>query len=134
MSATLVRQLARFCMVGGIGFVFDAGALWLLLAYTDMGPYIARALSFVVAATVTWSLHRRFTFPEAHRGRLGRQWLHFVAVNGGGALVNYGVYALLIATTVFFASAPLLALAAGCCVALFVNFTANRIWVFRDAP
>lgn len=129
----MARQFLRFCAVGAVGFLVDAGLLWLLLETTAMGPYGARVLSFLVAATVTWSIHRCFTFPQAPRDRRGRQWLHFVAVNGGGALVNYGVYALLIATTQVFAQAPVMAVAAGSAVALVVNFLANRHWVFRAA-
>lgn len=133
MSTVLAGQFVRFCAVGAVGFVVDAGLLWLLLSSGTMGPYGGRVVSFLVAATVTWALHRSFTFPDARRERCGRQWLHFVAVNGVGALVNYGVYALLIATTVLFAHHPVLAVAAGSAVALVVNFTANRLWVFRHA-
>lgn len=133
MSRTLARQFLRFCAVGGIGFLVDAGLLWLLLQATALGPYGARVLSFLAAATVTWSIHRRFTFPDAPRTRRGRQWLHFVAVNGGGAFVNYGVFAVLVATTDVFAQNPVLAVAAGSVVALIVNFLANRHWVFRVA-
>lgn len=133
MNRALVRQFFRFCAVGTVGFLVDAGLLWVLLETTAMGPYEARIFSFLAAATVTWSIHRRFTFPQAARVRRGRQWLSFVAVNGGGALVNYGVYALLIATVQAFAQAPVLAVAAGSVVALIVNFLANRRWVFRAA-
>ncbi len=133
MSAALAGQFVRFCAVGAIGFAVDAGLLWLLLESAAMGPYGGRVVSFLAAATVTWVLHRSFTFPQAQRQPRGRQWLHFVAVNGAGALVNYGVYALLIATTALFAQNPVLAVASGSAVALVVNFTANRLWVFRHA-
>ena len=76
-------------------------------------------------------LHRRFTFPAAVRARRGRQWLLFVAVNGGGAALNYGIYALLVATAPLFSARPVLAVAVGSAVALAVNFLANRTWVFR---
>ena len=52
MSRTLARQFLRFCAVGGIGFLVDAGLLWLLLQATALGPYGARVLSFLAAATV----------------------------------------------------------------------------------
>lgn len=133
MSVALAGQFFRFCAVGAVGFAVDAGLLWLLLESAAMGPYAGRIVSFLAAATVTWALHRVFTFPDARRGPRGRQWLHFVAVNGAGALLNYGVYALLIATTALFAQNPVLAVAAGSAVALAVNFTANRLWVFRHA-
>lgn len=133
MTATTARQLLRFCVVGGIGFVVDGGVLWLLLEGSSLGPYLGRVLSYVAAATATWALHRRFTFPDAHRGDKRKQWALFVAVNAFGGAVNYGSYALLIATTGFFAAQPIAAVAAASLVALAVNFTANRHWVFRGA-
>lgn len=133
MTGATARQFLRFCAVGGVGFVVDAGLLWILLETTALGPYGGRLVSFLVAATVTWALHRRVTFPEASRTRSGRQWLLFVAVNGGGAVLNYGVYALLVATTALVAAHPVLGVVAGSAVALLVNYLANRHWVFRDA-
>lgn len=133
MTSATARQLLRFCVVGGIGFAVDGGVLWLLLEGTSLGPYLGRVLSYVAAATATWALHRRFTFPDAHRGDRRRQWALFVAVNTLGAAVNYGAYALLIATAALFAAQPVAAVAVASLAALAVNFTANRHWVFRDA-
>ena len=131
MTGADLRQFLRFCAVGAVGFAVDAGLLALLLATTPLGPYLGRLVSFLAAATVTWLLHRRFTFPAAVRARRGRQWLLFVAVNGGGAALNYGIYALLVATAPLFSARPVLAVAVGSAVALAVNFLANRTWVFR---
>ena len=58
------------------------GLLWLLLSSGAMGPYGGRVLSFLVAATVTWALHRSFTFPHARRERRGR--LVFSACRSAG--------------------------------------------------
>jgi len=127
------RQFAMFCLVGGIGFVVDAGLLWLLLNVTDLGPLIARLLSYLAAVTTTWLLHRRLTFPVAGCERKARQWVLFVVVNGAGAALNYGVYALLVLFVGVFAEHPVAAVAVGSAVALLVNFWANRTWVFRVA-
>lgn len=131
MSVSLVLQFLRFCIVGGLGFIVDAGVLLLLLDHTGLGPYLARLVSFLVAATMNWLLHRRFTFPHAPRDRRGRQWAQFIAANSVGGALNYGVYAVLIATSPWFAVAPVRAVAAASAVALGVNFAANRKWVFR---
>jgi len=127
------RQFVMFCLVGGIGFVVDAGLLWLLLDITELGPLIGRLLCYLAAATTTWLLHRHLTFPAAGRERKARRWLLFVVVNGAGAALNYGVYALLVLSVAFFADHPVAAVAVGSAVALLVNFWANRIWVFRVA-
>lgn len=133
MSRALGHQFLRFCAVGGVGFVVDAGLLWLLLQVTALGPYLGRAVSFLVAATVTWRLHRVVTFPDARRDRPARQWVSFLTVNGLGAGLNYGIYAALVATVGFFGRQPVAAVAVGSGVAMVVNFLTNRHVVFRDA-
>ena len=52
------RQFLRFCIVGTIGFVVDAGSLYLIMATTGAGPYLARLFSFMMAASATWILNR----------------------------------------------------------------------------
>ena len=133
MNLALGRQFLRFCAVGGIGFVVDAGVLWLLLQATALGPYLGRLVSFLAAATVTWSLHRVVTFPTARRDRPARQWVSFLAINGLGAGLNYGVYAALVAGVAVFGRQPVAAVAVGSAVAMTVNFLMNRHLVFRDA-
>ncbi|MEM7123603.1 MAG: GtrA family protein [Pseudomonadota bacterium] len=130
-TAALSGQFLRFCLVGGIGFVVDAGSLWLLIDYGGMGLLSGRVVSYLIAATVTWALHRHFTFPHGRNSPKGRQWVRFVVVNAVGAGINYGVYALLVLNIAAFAQWPVLAVAAGSVVALAFNFLASRHFVFR---
>ncbi len=82
---------------------------------------------------MTWLLHRRFTFKSAARRRPAGQWARFVAVNGFGAAVNYGVYAVLLLASETFLAAPVLAVAVGSFAAWAFNFFASRRYVFRAA-
>lgn len=126
------RQFLRFCLVGGVGFVVDAGALLLLIG-AGLDRYSGRVLSYLAAATVTWVLNRRYTFAGAAPQALHRQWAHYVGVNALGAGVNYLVYVgCLLASDTFYRH-PVLAVAAGSAVALVFNFAANRYLVFRRA-
>ena len=59
-TAALTGQFFRFCLVGGVGFVVDAGSLWLLIDFGSMGLLSGRVVSYLIAATVTWALHRHF--------------------------------------------------------------------------
>jgi putative flippase GtrA len=108
--------------------------LWLILHFTEIGPLVARLLSYLGAATTTWMLHRHLTFPAARRHRKVRQWLAFVVVNGAGALLNYGIYAALVLYIGFFGDHPVAAVAVGSGVAFVMNFWANKTWVFRASP
>ena len=60
------------------------------------------------------------TFPAARRHRKVRQWLAFVVVNGAGALLNYGIYALLVLYVGFFGDHPVAAVAVGSAVAFVI--------------
>ena len=126
------RQFLRFCLVGGIGFLVDAGTL-LLLLHVGLDRYVGRVISYLVAATVTWLLNRLYTFDSTAPQALHRQWARYVAVNAAGAGINYLVYAgsMLASDTLY--RHPVLAVAAGSAVALLFNFAANRWLVFARA-
>ena len=125
-------QFFRFCIVGTVGFVIDAGSLWVLIDFAGLGLLWGRVLSYLIAATVTWILHRHFTFPQGRNAPHGSQWVRFVAVNGAGAGINYGIYAVLVLNIGLFAHWPVLAVAAGSVAALAFNFLASRRFVFRE--
>ncbi len=124
-SHPLPRQFLRFGIVGTIGFVVDASVLTIVLATTGLGFYWGRVVSFLVAATATWALNRRFTFQD-RSGRRVRQWGRFVLVNISGGAVNYATYSALIAASATFRSWPVLAVAAGALMGMFVNFAASK--------
>lgn len=119
----------RFCVVGGIGFFTDAGLLELGVA-AGLKPAVARAFSVAIALQVTYALHRSFTFRAERAGP--RRWLRFLAANLLGAAVNYGVFLLVLGQLAALdaQAARLIALVAGTGVALVVNYTMNRLFVF----
>ena len=130
MSAT-GQQFLRFAAVGGIGFVVDAVALYLLV---EMGgaPLLMRLFSFALAVSVTWALNRAWTF-----GRTGRrprtEYAAYVSVQTVGVAINYAVYALVLSMLSPSPSHAVFALACGSAVALVGNFVGARTLVYRDA-
>ena len=125
------QQLLRFAVIGTLAFAVDTTTLYLGRGVLGLGLYSGRIVSFLVAATFTWAMNRRFTFPEARDAPMARQWLEFVSANGVGGLVNYGVYALLVTYVELVAAWPVLGVAAGSLAGLSFNFGASRGWVFR---
>ena len=125
------QQLLRFAAIGTLAFLVDTAALYFALGVLGLDKYAGRILSFLTAATFTWAMNRRFTFPEARGAPMARQWLEFLAANGVGGLVNYGVYALLVTYVDRVAAYPVLGVAAGSLAGMSFNFGASRGWVFR---
>ncbi len=124
-------EFIRFCGVGALGFLIDAGLLLWFIETAGLNPFLARVFSILLALSTTWAMHRNWTFRSNGSGRLA-EWSRFAAVNGAGGTLNYLVYsAILLALP---GTAPLLALAAGSAVALVANYLGSRIWAFRRRP
>ena len=129
----LKAQFLAFGAIGIVGFFVDAGVLTLLLRKTAFGFYYGRAVSFLCAATITWALNKSFTFRGSQTTHaLPAQWLRFLAANAVGGLVNFLIYSWLVASFVFLAGNPVLAVAAGSLSGLAVNFTLSRTFVFAS--
>lgn len=126
------QQFIRFGLVGVAGLAVDAATLTLIIGWVVANPYIARVVSFLVAATTTWALNRTFTFRGAPCDSLIIQWAHFILANAFGGLVNYAVFAGLVATSPLFAAHPVLGVAAGSLTGMLFNFTASKRLVFKD--
>ena len=122
-----MQRLIRFVFAGGIGFVTDAAALWLLLAVTPLGPFVARVLSIGFALCVTWQINRHLTFSPSRRG-VAREGARYGGVGIATSVVNYLVYsAILLALP---AAPPLAALAVASLVAMGLSFLGYSKLVF----
>lgn len=55
------RQITRFGISGGLGFLVDSGTLQVAMNL-GTGFYVGRIISFVIAATFTWMFNRKITF------------------------------------------------------------------------
>ncbi|MBP8023911.1 MAG: GtrA family protein [Chromatiaceae bacterium] len=124
------REILFFGMTGGIGFLIDAGVLTWLVQVQGWGLYSARALSFAAAVTVTWYLNRSFTFAKrASTGRT-REYGRYFGVQAMGALINLGVYVLVIALLPATGTIPVIPLAMGSGVGMIFNFVGARHFAF----
>ncbi|ESX22124.1 MULTISPECIES: GtrA family protein [unclassified Mesorhizobium] len=122
-----MSRLARFVLAGGVGFVADAAALWLFLAVTPLGPFVARVLSIGFALCVTWQINRHLTFSPSSRG-VAQEGARYGGVGIATSIVNYLVYcAILFALP---AMPPLAALAVASPVAMALSFLGYSRLVF----
>ena len=123
------RELARFAIVGAIGFSVDAGVLHLLVAQAGWSPFAARALSFPPALTSTFLLNRAWTF-KSLRIPAAQAYGAYTLIQIAGALINLAVFALCVLLVPALYQWPLIALAIGAGASLLFNFFASRRLVF----
>ena len=127
-----MRQLIRFGVAGTVGFVADAAVLYALMGF-GFGAYLARVLSFLFAAFVTWRINRRYTFGGKGGASVWREWCRYLSAMSLGGACNYGIYAVLLAVLPRHAWTPMIALAIGSLTGMGVNFVSAKFWVFdRD--
>jgi putative flippase GtrA len=120
----------RFALIGAVAFVVDAVTLNGAMRLAGMNHYAGRAISYLMAATLTWALNRRYTFyARASTDRLG-EWARFLAANACGGLLNYTTYAVLVAFSRTVFVYPVLGVAAGSLAGMTLNFALSRRFVF----
>jgi putative flippase GtrA len=125
------HEFALFAIGGVIGFIVDAGVVQLLVTFAHFNPYVAKVISFLLAATATWWWNRSHTFAARQSGRpIGTEWLHWMALMSGGAVVNYGTFVLCLMTFPSWHKWPALGAAVGSVFAALVNFISARTLLF----
>ncbi|WP_158007124.1 GtrA family protein [Acidithiobacillus caldus] len=129
-----LQQLIRFGISGVAGFLVDAGIVALCTQTVGMKPIPSQAVAFSVAVTVTWLINRHWTFAEHANEKWLYEWTRYVAANSVGAVVNNGVYGILVLTLTLFSSNPVLAVAAGSLSGMSFNFILSRLFVFGSSP
>lgn len=134
--ADLIRRLVRsrflrFALVGAAGALVDIGALYLARDAFGLDLYTGRVFSFLCAVSFTFFANRIFTFGDAKRAHLARQWLVFATSQLGGLAVNYALYALLVTYWPLAHDEPAIAVVIGSLAGLVFNYAAARRLVFR---
>ena len=123
----LLRQIARFGIVGVIGFVVNAGVVAALAL--SLGPLWAQCLAFPLAASATWWLNRVYTF-GASRHAWKTEWLRYLTANTLGFSVNNGVYFTLVLLNPMAYSHPAFAVALGSLAGMVFNFSFSKWAVY----
>ncbi|GAB3130502.1 GtrA family protein [Novispirillum itersonii] len=134
MMVSLFRRyqaVVMFGLVGGIGFLTDAGTLSLLHEIFGWGSIEARAVSFPVAVTVTWLLNRNLTFSRSPV--TSSRYIGYFLLQGLGALVNFAIFSALVRSMIPVLSLPVPALAVGSAVSMFLTFFGCRLVIFAES-
>jgi putative flippase GtrA len=83
------HEVAKFAVVGGIGFVVTEIGFNLLHFDAGLGLFTSNALATAVAAVVTFAGNKYWAF--RHRAGQGtrRETIIFIVLNGAGILIQY---------------------------------------------
>lgn len=123
-------QFLRFCTVGAVGFIVDAGVLLIEVHAFHVDPIWGRLASYAVAVLTTFELNRRWAFRQRGDRPYLKALASYLGVQGLGFACNFGLY-----TTLYLAlppgyNAPLFCLAIASLVALTVNYAGASLVVF----
>ena len=120
------RQLAKFCIVGGSGYVVNLFVFWLCFELADMHHLVAATLAFVAGVTNNFWWNRHWTF-RAGAGRAETQAPRFFAVSVVAFLFALAVLEVLVSVV---GVAELPAQAIAIIAATPLNFVGNKMWSF----
>jgi putative flippase GtrA len=119
-------QLARFCVVGAIGYGVNLVVYTLLLQGADMHYLLAATCSFLVAVTNNYMWNRHWTF-RGQRGHVAYQGLRFLVVSTVALVANLVILRLLVQE---FDTGKVLAQAIAIVLVTPLNFVGNKLWSF----
>lgn len=125
-----IKELLFFGVAGVLGFLTDAGTLYLVKSF--IGVYFGRLVSFFLAVIVTWLFNRNITFKEstAHMSLIS-EFLHYLSLMVVGGTINLGVYYLLVGSVDQIKEWPVIAVAVGSIAGMVANFISSRYLLYK---
>jgi putative flippase GtrA len=124
------KRFIRFALVGGIGFLIDAGLLTALHNLGGIDPFTARLVSITASAFTTWRLNRSLTFGVSGRSQPAEALLYGLVAAITAAL-NYLIYVLILVA--WRELPPLFAAVAATLAAMLFSYAGYSRVVFAGA-
>ena len=119
-------QLAKFCVVGGSGYVINLAVYTALLKWAGLHYLGAAFVSFLAAVSNNYWWTRHWTF-RGQRGHFAYQGARFVVVSCVALAANLALLRLFVALGV----GKVLAQAIAIVLVTPLNFVGNKLWSFR---
>jgi putative flippase GtrA len=125
-------HFARFCVVGGLGFIVDFTVLKAVV-HLGISPIGGRLASFCVAVIATWLVNRAWTFRH-HAGEqsLLKEVSSYLAVQSVGFAANFAVYTAMVVGITALQGRLLPPMVAGTAAGLVINYLGAKHIVFRS--
>jgi putative flippase GtrA len=118
-------QLAKFCVVGAIGYCINL-VVYATLLHAGVHYAPAATCSFLVAVTSNYTWNRLWTFRDRRAG-VAAQGMRFFVV----ALASLGANLLVLQVLITLGAGKLVGQAIAIILVTPLNFIGNRLWSFR---
>ena len=122
-----LRQFVKFAMVGALNTVVDWVIYFLLNRYVHLAKLVAKTCSFIVAASSSYTLNRRWTFRSTNPDVL-KEFLKFVVVATTGMVWNTLIFWLI---SIRGGYPDILGLFTATALVTVWNFFINKHWTFK---
>ncbi|MEZ5815817.1 MAG: GtrA family protein [Hyphomicrobiaceae bacterium] len=122
------RHWGGFLASGAIAFTVDGSVMEIGVRLLGLPTLLARLAGVMCAMVAAWLSHRTLTFALTKRPDLA-EFSRYVAAASTTALINYGVFVVLLIT--WPAMPRLIALVIASCVATIFAYLSMRYGVFR---
>lgn len=128
----LIHEMAKFGVVGGVGFIVSLAGADLLRYDFGVGKYKAVTVATLLATVVTFIGNRYWTYRHRPRRGTARESITFFVMNGIGILIQYASIAIIqdgigLTSQIWYNVANLLGIAVG----TVFRFYSYRKWVWR---
>lgn len=125
-----IIRVAKFGIVGVLGFITDAGFFFLLKIWVNI--YTAKLFSFMVAVIVTWLINRFFTFKYVDKNKkIHVEFLLYLLVSILGGGINYMAFYFSVNFSSTILKFPIIGVAFGSLCGMVFNYTSTRLFVFK---
>jgi putative flippase GtrA len=131
----LVHEVAKFGLVGALGFVVQLGSQNALHSGMKLGPTVSIVLAYIVATVVTFVGNRYWAFKHRKGKGLGREFWMFVVLNAVAiviqvAIVDLAYYGMDLRSTLWYNIASIIGIGIG----TLMRFVTYRKFVFLAQP
>lgn len=124
-------KLAKFALVGGIGFVVDSVTFSIIYQNYELELLTVRIIAFILAVLTTWLGNRLFTFRDRTHIETITQMRRFFLSASLSALPNLLVFKVMSALLAETSWGVYIAFVAGVGVGMVSNFLLSDRWVFK---
>jgi putative flippase GtrA len=126
-SSNAQSQFIRYFMVGGIAFIADFGALFLLKEWGELNYLLSATLAFIVGIAINYQLSIHWVFDQRAISNNYIEFLIFTFIGILGILLNLGIiFFLTEQLNIFYLHSKLTATA----IIFLFNFSTRKIYLF----